>query len=164
MSKFNKEEIEESWNLIKSSILREDGLVDWDKLKNLLCEFHFTEEQASKVYMTITNGKMSKVNYHSEDVIAVHEDELNKLFIERPRHIDLDFAESEDWVQWVTSAIEEGKEVTSDEKLISEYHTALFNYVENHKMILSQLDNIKKAKNVKDTRKIVDDIISDQSI
>lgn len=159
-----QEEINESWELVKEDFLREDGLVDWDKIKEFIHSFHIMEEQVSRVYMTITNGKMSKANYYASDVISTYEEELNKMFIERPRYIDLDFAETEDWVAWALDAIDNGDEISDDEKLIAQYHSTLFNYIENHKMLLDAMEEITKVKNAKDAKKIAESAIKDQSV
>jgi len=159
-----KEDLEQAWEYAKSELIREDGLVDWDKLKKFIYDWQFVEEQVSKVYCEITGNKMSYPNYYSGDVIAAYEEELNKIFVERPRYIDLDFAETGDWVSWVLNAEENGDEVTEDEKLIAKYHSALFNYIESTKLIIEKIEDIKAAKNVKDVKAIADKIIKDNSI
>jgi hypothetical protein len=163
-NKPTQEEINSSWELVKEDFLREDGLVDWDKIKEFIHSFHIMEEEVSKVYMTITNGKMSKPNYYASDVISQYEEELNKMFIERPRYINLDFAETEDWVAWALDAIDQGEEISDDEKLIAQYHSTLFNYIENHKMLLKAMKEIMNIKNAKDARKIAEEAIERQDV
>jgi len=160
--KATKEDIDKTWNFIKDDFLREDGLIDWDKLKETFHDISLMEDQVSEVYMTITGGQMSKINYEASAVISAYEEELNKIFIEKPKHIDLDFVESEDWIAWTLKSIEEGKEVSEDEKLIVYYHSALFNYIENHKILLNTLEKIKKSKSIKEARLIAEEEIKNQ--
>ena len=63
-------------------IENEYGIIDLDKVKKELFDYHFLLTQVPKVYCEITGGLLSKTNYHAETIIQQYEENLNKLFEE----------------------------------------------------------------------------------
>lgn len=155
----SKEDIEESWEYVKDDLIRQDGLLDWDKLKEMIHYYHFVESQASSVYMEITGGNMSKVNYYAHDVISEYERHIEDLLIESPKYIDLDFTESEDWVAWILEHENDPSATREDERLIAKYHVALFNYIESYKKMLTGVKEILEAKDLKKAKELAQKII-----
>ena len=54
-----------------------DGKLDEKKIMNELMDYSFLMQQVTKVYCAVTNGKLSKTNYHAETIIAEYEAEFD---------------------------------------------------------------------------------------
>lgn len=62
-------------------IFNPDGSINIDQVKKELSDYSFLMEQASKVYCYVTHGKMSKLNYKADTIIAEIADYITKTFI-----------------------------------------------------------------------------------
>jgi hypothetical protein len=79
---------EVTWNEFWKAIVCPDGKIDLEQVKKELHDYHFAMGQVPEVYMHITNGQMSKMNYFANDVIRVADDEQRKTFEEWKKEED----------------------------------------------------------------------------
>jgi hypothetical protein len=63
-------------------IIYNDGRIDEEQVMKELCDYRFVMQQASKVYDHVTGGKLSKIMYKAETIIAEADDLFNKTFEE----------------------------------------------------------------------------------
>ena len=77
----NKEWIEESNSFWKDIIYR-DGKIDEEQVLKELSDFYYVMKQVPRIYCHITGGKLSKVMYSAETIIAESNDYQQKCFEE----------------------------------------------------------------------------------
>ena len=75
------------------------------ELKDDMLDYSFIVGEVAKVYDHITNGKLSKPNYHSEIVIAISDDVNTENFAELLKE------ETEELQQQITDLTKENKEL-----------------------------------------------------
>ncbi len=63
-------------------LINEKGELDLQKIKNEFKGYDYLLEQVPKVYIAITNGKLSHPNYKAETVIDCFKDCLDKIIDE----------------------------------------------------------------------------------
>ncbi len=66
----------------KDQLEDSEGNLIKEKIMEVLWNYSKLEEEVSRVYFEITNGKISKPNTDSSAVICVYEDEMNSTFEE----------------------------------------------------------------------------------
>lgn len=71
--------VAEIYNEFWKPLIENDGKIDKEKLMNELYDYHNVMEQVSRVYMELTNGRISKPNTMAYEVIAV----VNDVYSER---------------------------------------------------------------------------------
>ena len=59
-----------------------DGTLNVDQVKRELADWHFSMGQVSQVYSHITGGELSKPNYYASGVIAVADENIQRLIDE----------------------------------------------------------------------------------
>lgn len=69
MTEYEKD-YEEFWK----DVVESNGVLDIDKVKRELFDYHFVMKNVSEVYMAVTGGKLSKPNYYAETIITEFED------------------------------------------------------------------------------------------
>jgi hypothetical protein len=70
-------EYERFW---KAIVENPDGTLNLDQIKRELYDFSFLMEQASTVYESITDGRLSKTTHYASSVLQEHEDVLQERF------------------------------------------------------------------------------------
>lgn len=69
-----KETYEKFWK----DIVEKDGKLNKDQIMRELHDYSFLMNQASEVYMEVTNGQLSKTNYFADSVIGEYQRCLEK--------------------------------------------------------------------------------------
>ncbi len=67
-------DVEKDWEFWKDIVFNPDGSINVEQLKKELSDFSMVMETASKVYMHITDGKISKVTTLPEVIISEADD------------------------------------------------------------------------------------------
>lgn len=66
----------------KNIVCNPDGTINIEQVKKELSDFYFVMNEVPKVYMHITNGLLSKCNYHAHVVTSESDDCYQKGFYE----------------------------------------------------------------------------------
>jgi len=71
---------ERDWKENWLPLLLSDGELDVEKIKNEMHDLVFIFKQVSKVYDTITGGKLSKVMYFADTILEAHHENMQKSY------------------------------------------------------------------------------------
>ena len=71
--------VDEIYNEFWKSIVEKDGKLNIEQVKKELADYYFVMKQVPKVYSHITGGKLSKIMYEAETVIAHADDYEQEL-------------------------------------------------------------------------------------
>jgi hypothetical protein len=66
--------VQKDYDEFWKDIVEKDGCVDLWLVKKELSDFRFIINQLPKIYMHITNGRLSKHMYSAETIIRIHDD------------------------------------------------------------------------------------------
>jgi hypothetical protein len=66
--------VQKDYDEFWKDIVEKDGCVDLWLVKKELSDFRFIINQLPKIYMHITNGRLSKHMYTAETIIGIHDD------------------------------------------------------------------------------------------
>ena len=75
--KILKKEAREFWK----DLIYKDGKLDEEQVLRELEDYYFAINEVPKVYMHITNGKLSKIMYYADTVIAEADDIISKEYV-----------------------------------------------------------------------------------
>jgi hypothetical protein len=75
-----EDKIDESWEEIWKPLLYTKGKPDIKKIKNEMHDLIFIYEQVGKVYYALTGGMLSKPMYYADQIISLHEQELEDSY------------------------------------------------------------------------------------
>lgn len=70
-------EFEEVFQDFWADIVCPDGVWDWEQVKRELADYRFLLKEVPKVYIEVSNGRISKPNTYAFEVIRVFEDHFH---------------------------------------------------------------------------------------
>lgn len=148
---------EQFWKKNKKKYMDTDGLQNFDKIKKDLLKLEQLEDKYNKIVNLITDEEDSKkiMNISFDEILEAYENKISNIIVNKAKYIDLDFVESNEWIEWVNDNAHTEK-VTSDEKLIAQYHNSLYDYIENYNLILNKLKELKDMKTISSVKNSID--------
>lgn len=89
MTYATQEEINKNYDEFWKAILEdENGNINREQLKRELSDFSFVLSQASKVYLEVSGGRISKPNTYAHAVISEYEEDLSENYICKEDFLD----------------------------------------------------------------------------
>lgn len=75
------EAVEKVWHDLWQRIVMPKGTLDLEQVKRELFDFHRLMDNAAKVYMHVTGGRISKTNTCAASIIAVADDVVSETVV-----------------------------------------------------------------------------------
>lgn len=76
------DEVNKDYEIFWKDIVEKNGLIDIEQVKKELYDYHVMMNEVSKVYDSITGGRISKPNTASHHVISYADEAINAAYDE----------------------------------------------------------------------------------